>query len=270
VKVSSAGWLVLVLVAPRYTTAQAGEQALVLRGRVIDARTAAPLRDVNIVVTSGGDTLARIRSDSTGVFQSPVGSATSVVAHFARIGYRADSLTSSAGLEFPLRVAMAPIGAAANTLAAVIVRDTARSSFDQRARRNSGGSFIREEDIKKKKPLRTSDLFRNYPGVRVDDSSGVTRLVSLRSARQMSPSGPSLLVGRDSVRSPNNARYCVLRVGIDGRLMPNEYSVDDVRPGEIAAIELYLGAATLPVEFSSVQQDAPCGIIMIWIKGVKR
>ena len=37
-------------------------------------------------------------------------------------------------------------------------------------------------------------------------------------------------------------------------------------PGDVRGIELYLGAATLPVEFSSVQPDAPCGIVMIWTK----
>jgi hypothetical protein len=48
--------------------------------------------------------------------------------------------------------------------------------------------------------------------------------------------------------------------------MPPDYSIDDVRPVDVRGIELYLGAATLPVEFSSVQPDAPCGIVMIWTK----
>ena len=52
--------------------------------------------------------------------------------------------------------------------------------------------------------------------------------------------------------------------------MPPDFSVDEIRPEEILGIEVYLGAATIPAEFSSVQHDAPCGIIMIWTKSGSR
>jgi hypothetical protein len=225
------------------------------------------MRDVSIIITSGTDTLGRVRSDSTGAFQSTVGAATTVVAHFIRIGYRADSISSAAGSEFPLRVAMTPINAVASTLAPMVVRDTARTSFERRARRNAGGSFIRQADIEKRKPLKMSDLFRSLPGVRIDDSSGVTQLVSIRSTRQTSPTARAMTIGGETVKIPSgNAERCVLRIGVNGKLMMPGFSIDDVRPEEVAGIEVYLGAATLPTEFSSVQHDAPCGMIMIWIK----
>jgi len=267
VRVQLVGVLVVGLLAPRRSEAQS-EQASILRGRVIDARTAAPMRDVGVTITSGRDTLGRTRSDSSGAFQSTVRSTTpTVIVHFNRIGYRVDSLTTPLTLELPLRVAMVSVSAATNTLAAMVVRDTARSSFERRARRNTGGTYIRLEDIEKKKPERTSDLFRSYPGVRIDDSSGVTQLVSLRSVRQRPPTPRKTSVGGETVLLPStNAGRCVLRVGTDGRLMPPDYSIDDVRPSDVRGIELYLGAATLPVEFSSVQPDAPCGIVMIWTK----
>jgi hypothetical protein len=240
----------------------------ILRGRVIDARTAAPLRDVNITITAGRDTIGRARTDSSGAFQSGVSAvAPTLMVHFNHIGYRIDSLTAAATLELPLRVAMVPVGAATKTLAAVVVKDSARSAFERRARRNTGGTFIRIADIEKRKPVRTSDLFRSYPGVRLDDSSGVMQLVSLRSARQGSPSVRRPVLAGDTLESnlPAAAR-CVLRVGMDGHLMPLGSSVDDVRPSDVQGIELYLGAATIPVEFSSVHTDAPCGIVMIWTK----
>jgi hypothetical protein len=255
------------LLATHRATAQSGEPGPVLRGRIIDARTAMPLRDVTVVLTSGSDTLGRTRSDSTGIFQSSIVGVSPIVVHFARIGYRADSLVSSANAEFPLRVAMAPVGGIANTLAALVVRDTARSSFERRARRGSGGTFIRAADIEKRKPLRTSDLFRSLPGVGIEDSSGVTQLVSLRAARQTPPTARKFELGGVGASMPStNARSCVLRVGLNGRLMEIGFSVDDIRPQEILGIEAYLGAATIPTEFSSVQHDAPCGIIMIWAK----
>jgi hypothetical protein len=263
-----AGVFVAGLLVPQNGEAQS-EQLPILRGRVIDARTAAPLRDVNVTITSGRDTLGRARTDSSGAFQSAVSSvAASVIVHFNRIGYRIDSLATPARLELPLRVAMSSAAAATtNTLAAVVVRDTARSGFDRRARRNSGGAFIRLADIERKKPVRTSDLFRTFPGVRIEDSSGVTVLVSARSTRQNSPSARKTVSGTDAlVSTPGGATHCVLRIGTDGRLMPSDFSVDDIRPSDVKGIEVYLGPATIPTEFSSVQPDAPCGLVMIWTK----
>lgn len=261
-----AGWLGLEVVASVSLGAQGTDSSAVLRGRVIDARTATPLRDVGVVLIVGRDTVARTRSDSSGAFQTLV-SAKSVTAHFTRAGYRADSLTAAVGGEFPLRVAMTPLNTVATSLGAVVVRDSvARSSFERRARRGSGGAYIRAEDIEKKKPARTSDLFRSYPGVRLDDSSGVTQVVSLRSLRQGSATTSDPAAGVEGRMPTSDARKCTLRVATDGRLMPPDFSVDDIRPQEIMGIELYLGAATIPAEFSSVQQDAPCGVIMIWLK----
>jgi hypothetical protein len=268
VRVTLTGSVVVGLLAAHRLAAQASEASPMLRGRIIDARTAAPIRDVSVTITTGRDTLGRARSDTSGMFQSLIGApATSVVVHFNRIGYRADSLKLATGLEAPLRVAMVPLNATANTLAAIVVRDTARSGFERRARRNTGGAFIRLEDIEKTKPVRTSDLFRSYPGVRIDDSSGVTQLVSLRSTRQQAPTSRKAIIAGETVMLPStNAARCVLRIGTDGRLMPPDFSVDDVRPADVIGIELYLGAATIPTEFSSVQRDAPCGIVMIWTK----
>ena len=87
-------WFTLPLVAGELT-AQSVPGTL-LRGRVIDARTAVPLHDVRVVLTSGRDTLARAQSDSTGAFQAAGESSASgpVLVHFSRIGYRADSIAA--------------------------------------------------------------------------------------------------------------------------------------------------------------------------------
>ena len=238
----------------------------VLRGRVVDARTAAPLRDVGITITAGVDTVARGLTDSTGAFQVATRSGPLVV-HFVRLGFRRDSIPTTVG-EYPLRVAMVPATTVASTLSPVIVRDSAaKTAFERRARRGSGGKYIRADDIAKQKPVRTSDLFRTFPGVRIDDSSGVRQLVSVRSTRQAPEQSRTMVLGRDTIHTPaSNALRCVLRIGMDGHLMPTDFSVDDVRPEEVQGIEIYLGAATIPVEFSSVQRDAPCGLVMVWTK----
>jgi hypothetical protein len=266
VRAVSASWIALQIGIGTAVAAQS-PTAPVLRGRVIDARTAAPLRDVGVTVTVGSDTVARGVTDTSGAFQMPTKSG-SLIVHFVRLGFRRDSIAASVG-EFPLRVAMVPATATiASTLGPVIVRDSAaKTAFERRAQRRNGGAFIRAEDIAKRKPYRTSDLFRSYPGVRIDDSSGVTQLVSLRGTRQSPDNGRNVVLGRDTLRTPaSNGQKCVLRVGMEGHLMPVDFSVDDVRPDDVMGIEIYLGAATLPVEFSSVQKDAPCGLVMVWTK----
>jgi hypothetical protein len=270
VRAASAVWIALQLGMVVRLAAQSATGS-VLRGRVVDARTATPLRDVGVTITAGSDTVARGLTDSSGAFQVLTRPGP-LVAHFVRLGFKPDSIPTVVG-EFPLRVAMVAGASIASRLAPVVVRDTAaRSGFERRAQRKNGGSYIRAEDIAKRKPVRTSDLFRSYPGVRIDDSSGVTQLVSLRGTRQAQEGGRSVVIGRDTLHAPtSNARRCVLRLALDGHLMPPDFSVDDVRPEEVLGIELYLGASTIPVEFSNVQQDAPCGVVMLWTKmGPKR
>jgi hypothetical protein len=232
----------------------------IIRGRIIDARTARPLRDVAVIVTAGRDTLGRARSDSDGVFQSAVAAPGQVVAHFAKIGYHADSLKSVAGAEFPMRIAMLSLGGM-NELATMVISDSSRNGFQKRAQRTFGGTFLKLADIQKRMPVKTSDLFRFLPGVTLADSAGTTLVVSTRGQRELAQ---PTRAGKPVPTS--NARVCALRVGMDGRLMQREFSVDEVRPEDIYGIELYLGAATIPLEFQSVQRDDACGIIMIWTK----
>jgi len=240
-----------------------------LRGRVIDARTAVPLRDVGVTITVGSDTVARGVTDSLGAFQMTARRGP-VIAHFVRLGFRPDSIATTVG-EFPLRVAMvAATATVASALKPVVVRDTtARSGFQRRAARNTGGSFISEAEIARRKPTRTSDLLRSYSGFRIYDSSGVTQLISMRGTRSTPDSHRSAIPG-DTMPAPNAARRCVLRIALDGNLVPTEFSIDEVRPEDIMGIEIYNGAATMPAEFSSVQHDAPCGLVMIWTKGSRR
>ena len=219
---------------------------------VIDARTTLPLRDVSVVVTTGSDTVGRAATDTSGAFElTSKAGPTSV--HFVRPGYRSDSIDAAVG-EFPLRVAMAPTTpVVANAGRSATVRDSAaHSGFEQRARRTDGGAFIKAADIAKRKPAMISDLFRSRPGVRIDDSAGVRQIVSLRASRQ--------------APSSSGVRRCVLRLAENGHLMPAEFSVDDVRPEDVQGIEIYLDPASIPVEFSNIRQDAPCGIVIVWTK----
>jgi hypothetical protein len=235
-----------------------------LRGFAIDARTTAPIVSGEFAATVGRDTIARARSDSAGRFRLALGTATSVVLHVRKIGYRADSIPIDASDDRIARIALDP-GIA--TLASVVVKDSTISGFERRARRSAGGHFIRLTDIEREQPVRTTDLFRAIPGLSFADSDGVLRVISQRNVRRTMPSSGRLMVGGDTVHVPaSDAERCAIRVALDGHLTDAGFSVNDVRPADIVAIELYVGAATIPIEFSSVRHGAPCGLIMIWTK----
>jgi hypothetical protein len=285
--------LVLALV-PAVGLAQADSARATLRGRVIDARTTRPLPSVVVVITVGSDTIGRTQTDTGGTFAVSARATTRPVFHFTLAGYRTDSLAADAAIGAnPLRVAMA--STSANTIAALsptkVVASNGTTDFDRRAARHTGGVFITEADIAKRQPVRTSDLFKTILGVSVRDSGGVLQLVSNRglraslsgtattpgtggrgtaNVRGAPPPGrgaPAQFTFDDSSRGPSvDGRKCVLRVGLDGQLMDPSFSVDEIPVSSIRGIEAYVGAATIPIEFSTVQPDAPCGIVMIWTR----
>lgn len=254
-----------------------------IAGQVIDARALVPLR-ASLVLTSGHDTLATLDADSTGFFATAVCRRGSVVAHFRRIGYRADSLSFTADSTrwIPLDVAMTPLRDAAVTLATTRVSAPRTvSAIEARASR-AGGLFIGSDEIERLKPNRTSDLFRGRRGVTLEDADGTLRLVSARGARPNITDGgarvrltPTTIAPRDSTTDATaeptyhvtgGAESCPLRIGVNGHLMPEEYRLDDIVVADIVAIEIYPSAATIPIQFSSTRRSLTCGLAMIWTR----
>ena len=253
--------LAFAVISARTANAQSGYE---LRGVAIDARTTLPLRGGEFLATIGRDTVGVARSDSTGRFHMSivmVGSAPAVMVHVRKIGYRADSIVATAANDNILRIAVDPTIA---TLASVVVKDSGLSAFERRARRSAGGHFIRLADIERLKPVQTTDLLRTIPGITFSDSGGAQRVLSQRNLRRTMPTAGKTIDGQ---RMPvSDAERCAFRVAVDGRLMDADFFINEIRPADILGIEVYAGAATIPVEFSSVRRGSPCGLIMIWTK----
>jgi carboxypeptidase family protein/carboxypeptidase-like protein/TonB-dependent receptor-like protein len=123
-------------------------------------------------------------------------------------------------------------------------------SFDQsgfllRRRSSGGGHFLTQQDIARRQPVVTSDLFRTIPGLGVERDA----------------SGPAVIKMRGTFEDK-----CIPAIYIDGAYMP-DFSADDVddftHPDEVAGIEVYTGAA-LPPQFQKALSG--CGSIVIWTK----
>lgn len=116
--------------------------------------------------------------------------------------------------------------------------------FDSRAKAASFGIFLRAEDIARKKPLLTSDLIRQLPGLQIVRHGTSDLDVDVVDSR-----------GITSLNSPSS---CVVKIFIDGVA---HQGINWIDPGSIGAMEIYRGTATGPVQY-----QGPCGTILIWTK----
>lgn len=174
-----------------------------------------------------------------------------------RVGYRPVSAVVQVGPEETLRLAytMEPVVA---ELESVVVTETSVSlrmlEFEKR-RREGQGFFITEEQIEKRNLPVTLEYLRHAPSVTLTpqhNASGLSEFVAI-SRRE----GGSFL--------GNGAGACAMAIMIDGVPMPPRFPLEMLPPPrDIAGIEVYSGAATLPAQFSGV--DRRCGMILFWTR----
>lgn len=131
---------------------------------------------------------------------------------------------------------------------AVTAEDPGQTEFDQRRRfAGGGGSFLDEEDIARRNPLRTEDLFRSVPGFSVVPSGGFDyRIVS--------------------TRGPGASGQCSPDVFLDGSRITLDPAMGGglpVNPQELYGIEAYPSGAFAPAQYSS---QSSCGVVLIWTK----
>ncbi len=125
-----------------------------------------------------------------------------------------------------------------------------RSEFDRRRLGGGGGGhFITQEEIERRNPYQTEDLFRSIAGFSVTPSGGFAdRVVSTRGAGGLSggPCSPTFYID-----------------GVKTDVDPTTGSGLPVVPSEIYGIEAYNGGASTPVEY---QGQSNCGVVLIWTR----
>jgi len=139
----------------------------------------------------------------------------------------------------------------------VIVQQQPRAPDERlvefRRRRNTGeGVFLDRLDIGRRNPRTLTDLLRSVPGVRVQAAaSGGYRYVSSHFRR----------LGQEA--SSGDGGTCDMMMYVDGQPFPTDGDVDSrIRVTEIAAIEVYVTAGSVPRRFAGL--NAACGVIVIW------
>ncbi len=195
----------------------------------------------------GGSAAVLTRTDGTFVLDSlPSGTQALVV---RQIGYRPTEYPVELSARVPARATI-KLGAFVPELSPVEVVSRRESGlqkvgFLERKKNSAGGHFIDSETIEKRNAQLFSDLLRTVPGIRVAmDGANQATVMSTRSSTQDG---------------------CVT-IFVDGSpwrsLEPGDLDAL-VKPGEVAAIEVYQGPST-PIQFQTIGQT--CAAVVVWTK----
>ena len=250
---STRAWVTIALMCTAATTAEAqtpGPEQRVARltGRVADA-LGYSIPKAEILVTN---TTLHAESGNDGRFELanlPSGPVEVVV---RRLGFSPAkiSLDLATGELRDIRVLLSPVAMLMDSVAVTAAApgiEVAYGGFETRRARGFG-TFITREEIEKKRSRVPSDLFRTISGVKVIRDNGSPTVVSNR-------------LGTIT---------CPLRVFIDGNNYPlYGQSLDAlVQIGDIGAVEVYAGGATVPPQFGG--RESTCGVIAIWTRHGQR
>lgn len=229
-----------------------------LIGEVLDARTERPVVAATVSVVGGTSTTATNRRGSFVLSGVPVGVHELAVRH---LGYAPLShvVSVSRGITTEVEIGLVPDPVEMEPIVATATRPRRLEvgGFYERkywGELVGGGTYLTAADIERRGPVLISHMIADEPGIRLGNyrlrRSSCT-LLNTRVASEFSGGCPlSIYLDNNRVR------------GLGGR---DGQSIDDlVRPHEIAGVEIYRNAASLPGE--SAGSDSQCGIVAIWTK----
>jgi hypothetical protein len=136
------------------------------------------------------------------------------------------------------------------------VYSTRLEGFERRRLAGTASAVVTHEQIEKLEPIATSRMLRGIGGLRIADSSGAIVAISTRGSKPTA-----------NIKDPGFAMVqCVMRVAVDGTIMPPLFSIDQLIPKDVHGIEVFNGPARIPPEFSGLRTDNWCGLIAVWTR----
>ncbi|HET7620515.1 MAG TPA: carboxypeptidase regulatory-like domain-containing protein [Gemmatimonadaceae bacterium] len=118
------------------------------------------------------------------------------------------------------------------------------TGFLERRKSAGSGRFITRADITEMRPVDLTDILRRVPGLRLVPTSYFDY---------------TILSSRGATTNPSGT--CQPLIFVDGARLLDDTGLNGmIRPGDIAAIEVYAGPAGAPLQYSG----GDCGSILIW------
>ena len=230
-----------------------GAQYGVIDGTVTDTLLV-PLNAADVTIVGTG---ARVVTGANGRFRMVQVTPGQYLLVVRRIGYAPTSGVIEVPANDTLRLAYT-LTRSNRLLDTVRVRGerlTMRMVDFDRRRQQAQGQFITQAEIERRASLQTSDFLRYMRGVEVSVNTtqafGGTQVYSRREGG-----------GFDGNQQQ---QYCPMQVLLDGIILPRYFNLDLLPPPkQIAGIEVYAGAATVPPQFSGV--DRRCGVVAVWTR----
>jgi hypothetical protein len=220
----------------------------------------APLANVTLEVRGAGGGVRTISTGSGGKALLPDVVPGTLTIRARRIGFKQGDL-------------LARVEAGRNTVP-IILNEVAAPSLDtvrvvgdrvtlqrhdefetRRAKKEAAASITREE-IVKRNPPNLWQMLMGIPSIRIADRDSMVVAVSTRTM----------------VTSIKNQGPCYITVMIDGTVMNADPGKGgyDLRmlpaPDEIHGIEVFAGAATIPLKYAGASAGKWCGLIAIWTR----
>lgn len=213
-----------------------------LRGVVVTAVGGQPLPGARVRVAGGTETVANERGEWS-LAGAPLGTR---MLEVRAVGYYPERRVLDVTPSMPLvRSALPTLRSVLDTVKVIASREKVQQVLGFEDRRRAGlGRYLTADDVTRKGPINTAELFRNMAGVRYE-GHGIENSVEIRG-----PFG-----------------WCVPNYYIDGMWLPG-LTADElngwVTPPRIRGIEVYAGA-TVPPQFQP-PLGGECGSIVIWTK----
>jgi hypothetical protein len=213
-----------------------------------------PLGAADVSVVGVGARVVTSENGRFRILQVPAGQYLLVV---RRIGFAPTSGIIDVTTEDTLRLSYV-LARTTNLLDTIRVRETRISlrmtEFEQR-RRLGQGQYVTQAQIERRGSLQTSDFMRAFRGVEI--SKVTTQQFAGTQAYSRREGGGYSELGQQ--------QNCAMQILLDGIVLPRNFDLDLLPPPkQIAGIEVYTGAATIPPQFGG--PDRRCGVIAVWTR----
>ncbi len=251
----------LALLVPSLLSAQGTAQ---FRGRVTDS-TGTALADVSVTVVEAGRTT---RTDSTGFFviRGLAPGAYHIAIRRPGFGPIMGGGRFAAGDSIDMTFRMRRLVVALDTVRTDTTRVRSEWQLEFDRRRSAGfGTFLTTKDYSYREGANLSDIIKSkVSGMELQRWNGHVYAFGAHAPKL--PCGPPF----GEPCKGDWPDHCYMQVYVDGTLRYSynagntvePFDLNDFTPGQIAAIEVYLGGADTPREFAG--NGAGCGTIVLW------